>query len=62
MLKYGDVVEIQNSTLSGKPVIEGKARLVKKLDKEVPDFEFWLVKFEEDHKEDPLYRRWVRKE
>lgn len=48
-MRRGEVYSIRNSTLGGKPCIEGEARLVRCIAKEVPGFgrdtESWLVEF-----------------
>ncbi len=46
-LKRGMRVTVRNATITGKPIVEGIARLVKFLKKyEVDGTERWMVKFD----------------
>jgi hypothetical protein len=40
IVKAGDVVKIHNCTFSGKPIIEGKAKLIRKVNGGI-----WMVEF-----------------
>jgi len=56
-MKKGEVREIKNCTMSGKPIIEGKATLVRKIGEQW-DREQWMVRFPG---ESQLYPRWIEK-
>ena len=49
-MKKGDVVTIQSTSISGKPINEGKAKLIKKQTPYMPPygFELWTVEFLEE--------------
>jgi len=49
-MEVGDIVEIKNASLSGKEVIEGKAKLLKKLRVNFPTlgWDLWQVRFSRD--------------
>ena len=62
-LKKGDRVTIYNCTLSGRTIIEGKARLIKDLKRNLNEkchsggWQMWEVEFENELGE--KYERWV---
>lgn len=43
--KRGDIVEVYNSTMSGKEFVEGNAKLVKRIRTIHENIERWIVKF-----------------
>jgi hypothetical protein len=47
-MKKGDIVNVYNYTLGGREFLEGKAKLIKKLDVLTSDTERWNVHFIDD--------------
>jgi hypothetical protein len=61
-VKVGDKVQVMNSTLSGQPIVEGMATVVRLSGKPGPFGQRAMVIFDEDGAEGFPVERWIREE